>query len=169
MPQFADVRNVGQPPGSDLVEMVERLEAPAVEQTGLDVVERPFDFSFGLGPPGLTSDWPETVVGGKRQEPWVVNRHVILISSHHDFHIIIQAGGGHTAQMSEGTHVLAEGGRQILAVDESQILAARVAQDVTEQRDATAALGGEVDVMDGIVHLGLDARRRLKSDHGDRC
>jgi hypothetical protein len=26
--------------------MVQRLEAPAVEQAGLDVVERPFDFSF---------------------------------------------------------------------------------------------------------------------------
>jgi hypothetical protein len=99
----------------------------------------------------------------------VVNRHVILISSHHDSHIIIQAGGGHTAQMSEGAHVLAQGGRQILAVNEPQILAARVTQDVTEQRDAAAALGGEVDVVDGIVHLGLDARRCLKSNHGEWC
>ena len=70
--------------------------------------------------------------------------------------------------MSEGADVLAQGGRQILGLDESQILAARVAQDVTEQQDAAAALGGEVDVMDGIVHLGLDARRRLEADHGDR-
>jgi hypothetical protein len=168
LPQFADVGDIGQPPGGDLIEMIQRLEGPAVEQAGLDVEEWPLHFSFGLRPPGPAGDRSETVVGGEGQEPRVVNRHVILVAGHHDFHIIMQACCGHTAQMGEGARVLAQGGRQILGLDESQILAARVAQDVAEQRDAAAALGGEVDVMDGVVHLGLGSRRRLEADHGSR-
>ena len=32
VPQFADVGDVGQPPGGDLIEMVQGLEAAAIEQ-----------------------------------------------------------------------------------------------------------------------------------------
>src|SRR5512135_794698 len=102
---------------------------------------RPVGFlgqNSNLRPPGPACDRSETVVGGEGQEPRVVNRHVVLVAGHHDFHIIIQAGCGYTAQMGEGAHVLVQGSRHVLGLDESQILASRVAQDITEQRDAAA-------------------------------
>ena len=69
--------------------------------------------------------------------------------------------------MGEGAHVLAQGGREVLGLDEPQVLAARVAQDVAEQSDAPPALGGEVDVVDGVIHLGLGARAVSKRTTGD--
>ena len=69
--------------------------------------------------------------------------------------------------MWEGAHVLALRGRQIVGLDESQVLAAPVAQDGAEQRDAAATIGGDVDVVDGVIHLGLGTPRRLEADHAE--
>ncbi|MGO9107619.1 MAG: hypothetical protein ACLP9L_00160 [Thermoguttaceae bacterium] len=89
------------------------------------------------------------------------------VAFHRRFHIIIQTCYRNTAQMCTGAHVLAQRGRQILGLDESQLHAAPVAQDGAEQRDAAAALGGEVDVVDGVIHLGLGTPRRRAADHAE--
>ena len=70
--------------------------------------------------------------------------------------------------MLEGSQVLAQGGRHVLGLDEAEVLSTRVAQDVAEQIDAALALAGEVEVVDGVIHLSLGTRRRLEADHRQR-
>ena len=65
----------------------------------------------------------------------------------------------------EGADVLAQGGLEVLGLDEAQVLPARVAQHVAEGVDPAAAFLGEVDVVGGVIHLGLDARCGLEAHH----
>ena len=64
--------------------------------------------------------------------------------------------------------MLAQGGRHVLGLDEAEVLPPRVAQDVAEQTDAAPTFAGKVEVVDGVIHLGLGARRRLEADHRER-
>ena len=57
---------------------------------------------------------------------------------------------------------------EVLGLDEAEVLPPRVAQNVAEQVDAAAAFAREVDVVDGVIHLGLEARARLEADHRGR-
>ena len=138
-PQLADVGDLGQPPRGRLIEMIERGEGAAVEQAGFHIRKGAFHLPFRLGPPGSAGHRPEAVVGGERQEPRVVDRHVVLVASHDDLHIVIQAGGCHAPQMLEGPQVLAQGGRHVLGLDEAEVLPPRVAQDVL-RRHASCSL-----------------------------
>jgi len=79
----AHVRDIGQPPRGQLVEMRQRAEGATVEQAGLDVVEGPFDLALGLWPPHQARHRPKAVVGGERQKPRVVDRHVAVVAGHH--------------------------------------------------------------------------------------
>ena len=105
-------------------------------------------------------------MGCERQEPWVVHWLVAVVTAHHDFHVVIKTGCRDSAQMLEGADVLADGGGEVLALDEVKILPARVAQDVAEGVDPAAPLGREVDVVGGVIHLRLLSRRGLEPPHG---
>ena len=105
-------------------------------------------------------------MGCERQEPWVVHRFVAVVTAHHDFHVVIKTGCRDSTQMLEGADVLANGGGKILAFDEVEILPARVAQDVAKSVDPPASLSREVDVVCGVIHLGLFSRRGLEPPHG---
>ena len=88
------------------------------------------------------------------------------MTQHHRFEVVVQADAGDAAEMMEGMHVLTQGRRQIHRLDEAQVLPARVAEQVAEQVDAPAAFAREVDVIDAIVHLCLQAWPGLKARHG---
>ena len=148
--------------------MIERGEGAAVEQAGFHIREGAFHLPFRLGPAGPAGYRSEAVVGGERQEPRIVDRHVVFVAGHDDLHIVIQAGGRHSPQVLEGPQVLAQGGRHVLVLDEAKVLPSRVAQDVAEQTDAAPALAGEVEVVHGIIHLSLGSGARLEADHRDR-
>src|SRR5438552_4722639 len=71
-----DVGHLGQPPGSDLVEVGQTAKSPAVEQVLLDEVETSFHLSLRLGTARQTGPRFEAVVRGKGQEARVVQRAV---------------------------------------------------------------------------------------------
>ena len=102
---------------------------------------------------------------GKGQETRVVNRSVFIVPQHHHLLIIIQAGGSNSLKVFKGPDMLPDGGGKILGLDETEVAAARVTQEVTEQVDAAAAFGGEVQVVDTIIHFGLQAWPRLEAKH----
>ena len=146
--------------------MFQRAELAAAEQIGLSKVELPLHFAFRLRPPGPTSDGPKTVVRGEGQEASVVDRLIAFVAGDHDFHVVIETGSGRAAQIREGPHVLAERGLHVLGVGETQVLSPAVAQEVTEQIHLAAAFLGEIQGVDAIVHLRLNAWSRLKTLHG---
>jgi len=157
------VGDVFQPPLRDFVQVFQRAERAAVEQVLFHVVERPFHFPLRLTPPRPAGPRPVTVVRGECQEPRVVHRLVAVVAGHHDLHVVVQARGGHTAQVRKRPHVLADRGREILRLDEPQILPPRVSQHVTEQMHATRPLPRKRQRVRRIVHLRLLARGRLES------
>ena len=148
--------------------MFERREGAAVEQVGLDVMEVPFDLPLGLGAADAAGLRAEAVVRGEGEELRVVQRSLVVVPQHDHLHVVVQADAGHAAEMMEGADVLAQRRRQILRFDEAQVLAAGVAEQVTEEIDAAAAFAGEVEIVDAEVHLGLVARPGLEARHGRR-
>ena len=148
--------------------MLQRVEGAAVEQAGFDVVELALDFALGLRPAHAAGLRPEAVVRGEGEELGVVQGAVGVVPQHHRLEVVVQADAGDAAQMMEGLHVLAQRRQQIHRLDEAQILPPRVAEQVAEQIDAPAAFAGEVDVVDAIVHLGLQPWPGLKARHGRR-
>jgi len=87
----------------------------------------------------------------------------VAVPQHDRFHVVVQASRRHAAEVLEGADVLTQRGRQVLALNKAQILTTRVAQQIAEQVDATAAFTGKVDIVSAVIHLGLDARRRLET------
>ena len=125
-----------------------------------------FHFSLGLGPPGPTGDRSKTVMGRERQEPWIVDGLVAVVPAHHDFHVVIKTGCRDSAQVLEGADVLADGRGEVLALDEVQVLPARVAQHIAEGINPAAAFDREIDVVGGVIHLRLLSRCGLEPPHG---
>src|ERR1019366_5062701 len=164
----AQVGDVGQPVRRHLVEMGQRAEGTAVKQILLDVKKRSLDFALRLRPVRPARLGPITIVRGEGQETRVVQRYVVLVALHNNLKVVVQASGRHATQVREGAHVLAQGGVEVLSLDEAEVLPPRVGQQVTEDMDAATAFLGEVDVMGGIIHLGLHAGARLKADNGTR-
>ena len=78
-------------------------------------------------------------MGRERQEPRVVDRLVAVVTAHHDFHVVIKTSRRDSAQVLEGADVLADGRGEILALDEVEILPARVAQHIAEGVDPAAS------------------------------
>jgi len=118
------VGDVAQPPGGHLVEMPQGAEGPAVEKVGLGIPEGPLHLALGLTAPHPAGLRREAVVRGEGQELGVVQRPLVAVTQHHHLHVVVRAGGGHAAQMLEGADVFAQGGRQVLCLDETQILPA---------------------------------------------
>jgi len=65
------------------------------------MLERAFDFAFGLWPTHLAGPRFVTSVRGESQETCVVNRSVIFSACDDDFQIVVQARRGDTAEMLE--------------------------------------------------------------------
>ena len=128
-------------------------------------MERPFHLALGLRPLRPAGPGPEAVVRGEGQEARVVDRLVVLVALHHHLEVVVQAGGGHAAQVREGGHVLPQRRVEVLADDEVQVLAPRVAQQVAEQLHAAWAFLGKGDGIRGIIHLRLCPRCGLETDH----
>jgi hypothetical protein len=161
----AHVSDLGQPPGRRLVEMLQRVEAPAIEQAGFDISKRPLDFPFGLGSPHPAGHGSKAVMGGKRQEPRVVDRFVAVVATHDHFHVVIKASRRDATEMLEGADVLADGGSEILAVDDVEVLPPRVTQHLAEGMDPAAALDGEIQVVRRVIHWGLSPLGGLEPPH----
>src|ERR1700682_2334355 len=103
--------------------MLKGRKRSAIQEIGLQVPERAFDFAFRFGPPWPTGHGPEAVVGGKRQEARVVNRLVAVVTADDDFHIVIETLRGTPAQMREGGNVLANRRGEVLVFDKVHVLA----------------------------------------------
>src|SRR5262249_2001087 len=132
LPVDAHVGDLGQPPGGHLVEVGQRAEGAAAEQVGLGVIERPFHLPLSLGAPRPAGDGPEAggggegqggrgrdghgaVVGGEGEEGVVIDGHVAVVAGDHHLEVVVQAGGGHAAEVLEGAHVLPQGRLEVLA------------------------------------------------------
>jgi hypothetical protein len=151
----ADVGDLGQPPGRGLVQVPEAAEGPAAKQAGFDISKGSLHFSFRLGPPGSAGHRPEAVVGREREEPRVVDRVVAVVAADDDFHVVIEALRRDPAQVLEGADMLADGGGEVLRLDEVEVLPPRVTQHVAEGVHATAAFVGEIQIIRGVIHLSL--------------
>src|SRR5260370_15049751 len=161
----ADVGDVGQPPGGDLVEMGQVAEGAAVEQVLLDEVETPFDLALGLGTTRQAGARLEAVMRGEGQKARIVQRPVLVVLQHYDLHVVVKTDRGHAAKIREGADVLADRGGEVLRLDERQVRTPRVAQHIAEQVNAPPAFLGEIDVVGAVIHLSLRAPARLEADH----
>ena len=161
----AHVGHFFQPPGGHLVEVLQRAELATAEQVFLHKTELSLDLTLGLWPPTPTGHRPEAVVSGERQEAGVVDRLAVLVTGHHRFHVVVQAGGSHAVHVLEGVDVLADRGFQVGRRRESQILPAGVPQHVAEKIHLAAPLLGEIQRVNGPVHLSLESGTRFKAFH----
>src|SRR3984893_18832225 len=99
----------------------------------------------------------------RRPESGVVNRLVTVITSHHDFHVVVQTGGGQTTQVLKRADVFSDRGGKVLPLHKPDILAVRVSQDITEGVHAARAFDGEGDLVGRVDHLRLHPLSRFKS------
>jgi hypothetical protein len=159
------IGDVGQPPRRHLVEMLQGAEGAAIEQVGLGIPERSLDLALGLTPPHPASLRCEAVVRGEGEELGVVQRPLVAVPQHHHLHVVVQTGGSDAPQVLKGANVFAQGGRQILRRDETQVLPTRVTQHVAEQVNAPPALVGEIDVVAAVIHLSLRPTGSLEALH----
>ena len=60
-------------------------------------------------------------MGGERQEPRVVHRLVAVVTTHHNFHVVIKTGRRNSAQVLEGADVLTDGRGEVLTVNEVEL------------------------------------------------
>ena len=159
------VRDFLQPPGRHVVQVRQRLERPPIQQVLFRKIEWPFHFPLRTTSPRPAGHRPVTVVRGEGQETRVVHRLVSVVIRHHDFHVVVQAAGRHASQIFKRPHVLANRRREVLRLDEPQILTSRIAQQITEQVHPPASLAGEVDRVGRVIHLGLLPRSGLETLH----
>src|SRR3990167_4374207 len=127
-------------------------------------MERPFDFPFRLRTINLASPRSIAIVSGEGQKPRVVDRLSIFPTSDDDFHVVVEAGRGHSTEMFKGGDMLAGGGLEVLSIGEVNVLTSRVAQDVAEELNSAFAFLGKIDVISRPIHLSLDAGSRLESN-----
>src|SRR5580692_9673865 len=80
--------------------------------------------AFRLAPPDAASPGRKAVMRGEGEELRIVERPFIAVPQHHDLHVVVQARARQAAQMLKGADMFAQGGRQILGLDEAQILPA---------------------------------------------
>ena len=59
------IGDLGEPYPGEVVEMLERREAPSIEEISLYEVERPLHFTFRLRSIRPTQPWLEAIVGGE--------------------------------------------------------------------------------------------------------
>lgn len=124
LPMLPYVGDVGQPPSGYLIEVFQGTEGAAVEEALFDIIKRPFHFAFGLTAPDAARPGGVTVVGSKGEELGIIEWPFIAVPQYHHLEVVVQTGAGHTAQVFKRTHMLPEGGRQILGLDEVQVLPA---------------------------------------------
>src|SRR5256884_9353604 len=115
----------------------------------------------GTASPGL-----EAVVRGERQEPGVIDGLFPIVARYHHLHVVVQAGRRQARKVFEGPDMFPDGGSKVLRLDEAHILAPGIGQDVAEGLHAAGSLGGEGDVVGGIIHLRLHSGSGFESLHG---
>ena len=94
--QAAHVGDAGEPPSRHLVEMLQRVERPAIEQASLGIKELSLHFSFRLGPANAAGLRSKTVMGGEGQGLGIVENAVGIMAEHDRLEIVVEtdAGGG---------------------------------------------------------------------------
>ncbi len=122
--QLTQVGDLRQPPGSRLVEMFQGVEGAAVEEAGFGIVKLAFDLALGLRPTHPAGPGAEAIVRRQGQETRVVDRAVGIVTQHHHLEVVVETDACQAAEMMEGMHVLAQGGRHIHRFDKTQILPA---------------------------------------------
>ena len=162
----ANVGDLGQPPRRGLVQVLQTAEGPAAKQARFDISKGSLDLPFCLGPPGTASHGAKAVMGRECQESWIVDRVVAVVVAHDDFHVVIKARRRDPAQVLEGADVLADGCGEILSLDEVEILPPRITQHVAEGVHAAATFVSEIQIIRGIIHLGLFPGGGLEPSHG---
>src|SRR5262245_26161955 len=108
--------------------------------------------------PGL-----ETIMRCECQKAGVIDGLVAVITGDHDFHVVVQTGGGRSLKVGESADVFADGGSEILRLHKAQILAARITQDVTECIHPPPSFCRKWDVVGRIIHLSLYSWSRLEA------
>ena len=65
----------------------------------------------------------------------------------HDFHVVVEAGGGQSTEIFKSANVFPDGGGEILCLYKPHVLAARVSQQITEGVHPAPAFSGEGNVV----------------------
>src|SRR6516165_12061904 len=128
----AHVGDFRKPLCRHLVEMFQRSERAAIQQVRGNVLKRFFHFTFRLGTIRSAGPWLKSVMCSESQKPRVIDGLIAVVTSHHDLHVVVQAGGGHTLQVIESADMFTDRSGKVLRFYKPNILAARVTQDVTE-------------------------------------
>src|SRR5262249_45452269 len=162
-PMQADISHMGQPPGRGFVQMLKAGESSTVEEVLFQVPEGPLYFALRFRPAWPTGHRPEAIVSGEGQEARIVNGLMTVVATDNDLHVVIETVRGNAAQIAEGRNVLANRHGEVLTLDKMQILAARVSQDIAKCVDTALALGSEIDLVGGIIHLGLNTSSGFKA------
>src|SRR6266545_6520330 len=79
--------------------------------------------------------------------------------------LFVETGSGQPLKVGESADVFADGGGEILRLHKTQILAARVTQNITECIHSPAPFCRKRNVVGRIIHLGLYSRTRLEPLH----
>src|ERR1041385_4745178 len=145
--------------------MFQRGECPAIQEVAFHILKWLFDLAFGLRTMRSTSPGLETIMGRECQKAGVINGLVAVVTGDHNFHVVVQTGGGQSLEVGESADVFADRGGEILRLHKAQILAARITQDVTECIHPPPPFCRKWDVVWRIIHLRLYSRSRLEALH----
>ena len=155
------VGDLGEPPESHFVEVLQAAKGPAAEQTRFDIGERSFDLPLRLRPPGSTGHGrAKAVVGRERQEAWVVDRVVAIVSATRRLSCCHRRAlsSATPPEVLEGADVLCGRSWRNPGLEQKcEILAAAsIAEHVAvEGMDPAAAFVAEVEIIRGVIHLTL--------------
>ena len=154
-PVNAHIGGLGEPLCCDLVQVLQRSERAAVEQVLFEICKWSLHLAFGLRPMWPACPWLKPVVRGEGQKSGVVDRLVAIVARHHDFHVVVQAGGRRASQILKRSHVFSDGRGKVLCLYKPQVLPPRVTQNVAERVHPPPPFGGENDVVRRVIHLCL--------------
>jgi hypothetical protein len=116
------------------IQIVEIAEGAGEEKILADVAKRPLDFALRLGPVGPAGSRVKPVMTGKLDQRTVLDDVLLgILTDHRGFHPIVQDLTWHPAQGSEGGHVEAQDGLQILVRDKARPDQPAVAEHQREQ------------------------------------
>src|SRR6185295_14120930 len=149
----------------DFVQVLQRSEGSSIEQILFDIRKRSLDLSLRLRPMRTASPWLKAIMRGEGEKASVVDRLIAIIAGDHDFHVVVETGGSQAAEILEGADVFANGGGKVLSLHESQVLAARIPQQVAESVHTAPAFRCKRDLVRRVIHLCLHTRSCLEALH----
>src|SRR3972149_5126490 len=85
-----EIGDVGQPPCSHFIEMIDRSECARIQQVCFHEPKGPLNFAFCLGPATSTSPWLKAIMSGESEELGVVDRLLSIPGCHHNFHAVVK-------------------------------------------------------------------------------